>query len=180
VYIISEEMPMNRRNESRGGGDTRRVYITPDPVPVAKKSFRTPVPETRIADIDFSKPEARTTAVRIPDIDFNKNTWSVRTAAAWAGIPERTLYKLLRAGALPCIAMGDLQEQKLARAVQASACESAIGLSSLPWLLCGLGRALTAAVALEILPHRGLERGTPRRETYGHEAAHRLVGIEAL
>jgi hypothetical protein len=77
-----------------------RTQKPPDPLPVVSKNFRkTQEPERRISDIDF-----------------NKNTWSVRMSATWAGIPERTLYKLLRAGVLPCIAMGDLQEQKLARA----------------------------------------------------------------
>jgi hypothetical protein len=74
-----------------------RTQKPPDPLPVASKNFR----KTR-------EPERR-----ISDIDFNKNTWSVRTAAVWAGIPERTLYKLLRAGVLPCIAMGDIQFQNL-------------------------------------------------------------------
>jgi hypothetical protein len=44
------------------------------------------------------------------------NTWSVKEAALWCGIPERSLYRLLRAAVLPCIAMGDLQEQKLPKA----------------------------------------------------------------
>jgi len=68
-----------------------RKQKTPDPVPVAKKTQE-------------------------PDIDFIKNTWTVAMAAEWAGIPHRTLYRLLRAGVLPCIAMGDLQEQKLSKA----------------------------------------------------------------
>jgi hypothetical protein len=53
---------------------------------------------------------------RLPSVDFTKNTWSVRMAAAWAGIPERTLYRLLSAGAVPCIAMGDSQIQHLSTA----------------------------------------------------------------
>jgi hypothetical protein len=52
----------------------------------------------------------------IPALDLNKNTWSVRMAAAWAGIPERTLYRLLRAGTVPCIPMGEGQIQKLSTA----------------------------------------------------------------
>jgi hypothetical protein len=52
----------------------------------------------------------------IPAIDFSKNTWSVKTAALWAGIPTRTLYRMLREGMLPCIAMGDLQQQRLSKA----------------------------------------------------------------
>jgi hypothetical protein len=88
---------MTRRKETAGIGKARKNQPKPDPLPGAKKSFRSPL-----------KPESR-----ISDIDFSKNTWTVKMAAAWAGIPERTLYKLLRAGVLPCIAMGDLQEQKL-------------------------------------------------------------------
>src|SRR5262245_32522425 len=91
---------MPRTQKSRGVRKTRRNPPESDPVPVAKKSFRkTREPESRIADIDLSK-----------------NTWTVKEAALWAGIPERTLYRLLRAGVLPCIAMGDTQVQDLATA----------------------------------------------------------------
>jgi hypothetical protein len=68
---------------------------------VATKSFRKP-----------AEPERRP----IADIDHTRNTWNVKMAAAWAGIPERSLYKLLRASALPCIAMGDIQFQNLPKA----------------------------------------------------------------
>src|SRR5215472_3930739 len=45
-------------------------------------------------------------------LDFEKNSWTPKIAAAWAGMPERTLYRLLRAGAVPCLPMGDPQIQK--------------------------------------------------------------------
>jgi hypothetical protein len=69
-------------------------------VPVARKSFR-----------QREESERQT-----PDVDFTRNTWSVRTASKWAGVPQRTLYTLLKAGKLPCIAMGDMQVQEMAAA----------------------------------------------------------------
>jgi hypothetical protein len=39
------------------------------------------------------------------------NTWTPAIAAEWAGIPLRALYRLLREGAVPCIPMGDTQNQ---------------------------------------------------------------------
>ena len=45
-------------------------------------------------------------------LDFDRNSWSPKIAAAWAGMPERTLYRLLRVGAVPCLPMGESQEQK--------------------------------------------------------------------
>jgi hypothetical protein len=107
---------MTPRQKSRGVGKTRRnpVAANPEPVakPVAKKSsWKAQEPERRIADIDFSK-----NTWTVADIDFSKNTWTVKETARWAGVPERTLYRMLRAGVLPCIAMGDMQEQKLSKA----------------------------------------------------------------
>jgi hypothetical protein len=99
---------MSPTEKSRGVGKTRKHQVASDPVPVVKKTFRKP--EARIADIDFSKPEPHN---RIADIDFTKNTWSVPMAAAWAGIPTRTLYKLLRDGVVPSIQMGERQTQQL-------------------------------------------------------------------
>lgn len=45
-----------------------------------------------------------------------KNSWSPAEAAAWAGIPVRTLYRLLREGVVPSLPMGDAQEQKFPNA----------------------------------------------------------------
>jgi hypothetical protein len=45
------------------------------------------------------------------------NTWSVTQAAAWAGIPTRTLYQMLRASiGVPCISLGERQEQQWPKA----------------------------------------------------------------
>jgi hypothetical protein len=52
----------------------------------------------------------------IPDIDFSRNTWSVRMAAQWANVPTRTLYRLLRARTVPSILMGEAQTQSFAPA----------------------------------------------------------------
>lgn len=41
-----------------------------------------------------------------------RNTWTVVMAAEWAGIPTRTLYRLLRDGVVPSIQLGDPQEQQ--------------------------------------------------------------------
>jgi excisionase family DNA binding protein len=41
-----------------------------------------------------------------------RNTWTPRMAAEWAGVPLRTLYRLLREGVLPCIRVGDSQVQR--------------------------------------------------------------------
>jgi hypothetical protein len=40
-----------------------------------------------------------------------KNSWSPAEAAEWANIPVRTLYRLLREGAVPSLPMGDAQTQ---------------------------------------------------------------------
>jgi hypothetical protein len=45
-------------------------------------------------------------------VDHNRNTWSPAMAAAWSGIPTRTLYRMLRDGNVPCIPIGDSQTQK--------------------------------------------------------------------
>jgi hypothetical protein len=91
---------MSRQQKSRGVGKGHKNQVTHDSVPLAKKTFRKPQePEGRIANIDFSK-----------------NTWSAKMAAAWAGVPERTLYRMLRDGLLPCIPMGETQVQKLSTA----------------------------------------------------------------
>jgi hypothetical protein len=86
---------MSRTEKARGIGKSRKDH---EPLPVAKKSFTKPV-----------EPERRP----IADIDHTRNTWSVKIAAAWAGVPERTLYRMLRESMLPCIAMGDVQQQRL-------------------------------------------------------------------
>jgi len=44
--------------------------------------------------------------------EFDKNSWSVKTAAAWAGVPERTIYRMLREGLLPCLPTGAPQVQQ--------------------------------------------------------------------
>jgi hypothetical protein len=109
---------MSPTKGSRGAGKTRND--TSDPVPVAEKSFRTPVKlETRIAEIDVTEPaetETRAAGVQSANVDLSKNTWTVKMAAAWAGVPERTLYRILRDGLLPCIAMGKKQVQNLSTA----------------------------------------------------------------
>jgi hypothetical protein len=91
---------MSRTKLSRGIGKAREDHTTCDPVPVAKRTVRS----------------TEEPASRMPSIDFTKNTWSVRMAAAWAGVPVRTLYRMLRAGMMPCVAMGESQTQKLSRA----------------------------------------------------------------
>ena len=48
--------------------------------------------------------------------DFEKNTWTPEIAAAWSGVPLRSLYRLLREHQVPCIPMGDKQVQKLEKA----------------------------------------------------------------
>jgi len=45
-----------------------------------------------------------------------KNSWTPAEAAAWAGIPLRALYRLLREGVTPCVPMGDAQEQAFPKA----------------------------------------------------------------
>ena len=45
-------------------------------------------------------------------LDFERNSWTPKIAAAWAGMPERTLYRLLREGVVPCLPMGESQVQK--------------------------------------------------------------------
>jgi hypothetical protein len=101
---------MSPTERARGVGKTGKDRVPPDQLPLAKKTFRKPVePEARLADIDFTKPEPHN---RIADIDFTKNTWSVKMAARWAGVPERTLYRMLRAGIVPCIALGESQTQE--------------------------------------------------------------------
>ena len=91
---------MSPTKESRGVGKTRKNRIAHDPAPVANKTVGKPQgPENRIADIAVTK-----------------NTWSVKEAAVWAGVPERTLYRMLRVGAVPCFPMGRSQTQKLPRA----------------------------------------------------------------
>jgi hypothetical protein len=90
---------MTPTQKSRGVGKTRKNPAA-DPAPVAKKISRKPESPDRITD-------------RIADIDFTtKNTWSVKEAARWAGVPERTLYRLLRKGIVPCIPMGERQTQE--------------------------------------------------------------------
>lgn len=49
-------------------------------------------------------------------LDFERNSWTPKIAAAWAGMPERTLYRLLRDGAVPCLPMGESQIQNWPRA----------------------------------------------------------------
>jgi len=44
-------------------------------------------------------------------IDHSRNTWTPQMAAAWAGMPLRTLYRLLRAGTVPAIPIGDSVSQ---------------------------------------------------------------------
>jgi hypothetical protein len=44
-------------------------------------------------------------------LDFARNSWTPKIAAAWADIPERALYRLLRDGAVPCLPMGKSQIQ---------------------------------------------------------------------
>jgi hypothetical protein len=91
---------MGRTAKSRGVGKTRKDRNTSDHVLVSKKAVRkTEEPEHQILDIDFTR-----------------NTWSVKVAARWAGVPERTLYRMLRENIVPCIAMGESQVQKLSTA----------------------------------------------------------------
>jgi hypothetical protein len=45
-----------------------------------------------------------------------KNSWSPSEAAIWAGVPVRTLYRLLREGAVPALPMGEAQVQHFPRA----------------------------------------------------------------
>lgn len=89
---------MTPTQKSRGVGKTRRNPAA-DSVPAKKMISRKPEPPDRITD-------------RIADIDFARNTWSVRMAALWAGVPERTLYRMLRKGIVPCIPMGERQTQE--------------------------------------------------------------------
>lgn len=49
-------------------------------------------------------------------VDYTRNTWTVAMAAAWAGIPQGTLYRLLREGIVPCIRMGAAQTQRFSTA----------------------------------------------------------------
>jgi hypothetical protein len=66
----------------------------------------------QIADLDSpgQEPVERMAAL------LAKNSWSVREAAEWAGVPPGTIYTLLKAKKLPCLAMGSPQEQKIASA----------------------------------------------------------------
>ncbi|MGA7235936.1 MAG: hypothetical protein WBY44_09660 [Bryobacteraceae bacterium] len=90
---------MTPTQKERGVGKTRKNHATSDPAQVARKISRKPELSDRIID-------------RIADIDLlTKNTWSVKEAALWAGVPERTLYRLLRKGIVPCILMGERQTQ---------------------------------------------------------------------
>jgi hypothetical protein len=45
-----------------------------------------------------------------------KNSWTPGEAAKWANIPTRTLYRLLREGAVPSLAMGEAQTQQFPNA----------------------------------------------------------------
>jgi hypothetical protein len=65
---------------------------------------------------NMSRTKTRRDAAPTPVIDHARNTWSVKMAAKWAGVPERTLYRMLRDGLVPCIPLGDVQVQKLAAA----------------------------------------------------------------
>jgi hypothetical protein len=82
---------MSSSQRSRGVGKIRNNHVTSKPV--AKKKTE--------------KPERPA-----PLIDHTRNTWSVKMAARWAGVPERTLYRMLRAGIVPCIPMGESQTQE--------------------------------------------------------------------
>jgi hypothetical protein len=42
-------------------------------------------------------------------INHELNSWTVAMCAAWSGMPARTIYRLLRAGVIPSIPMGDAQ-----------------------------------------------------------------------
>jgi hypothetical protein len=48
--------------------------------------------------------------------DLKRNTWTVQQAANWAGLSNRTLYPMLRAGLVPSIQIGDEQTQSLPNA----------------------------------------------------------------
>jgi hypothetical protein len=62
-------------------------------------------------------PRSKKTAIKPPGaLDFERNSWTPKIAAAWAGVPERTLYRLLRDGAVPCLPMGESQDQKWPKA----------------------------------------------------------------
>jgi hypothetical protein len=39
------------------------------------------------------------------------NSWTVPMCAAWSGMPQRTIYRLLRDGRIPSIPMGVAQTQ---------------------------------------------------------------------
>ena len=54
--------------------------------------------------------------VKSAALDFERNSWTPKIAAAWAGMPERALYRLLREGAVPCLPMGESQIQNWPRA----------------------------------------------------------------
>ena len=58
----------------------------------------------------------RSRSQRLPLLDFKRNSWTVKIAARWAGIPERTLYRLLREGVVPCLRMGETQIQSFRQA----------------------------------------------------------------
>jgi len=56
--------------------------------------------------------QRRPAAKKAIAIDHSRNTWTPAMAAAWAGIPTRTLYRLLRAGNVPSIPIGESQSQE--------------------------------------------------------------------
>ena len=49
-------------------------------------------------------------------VDMSRNTWTPAMAAAWSGIPYRTLLAMCCQGRVPCIPVGDRQTQKWPKA----------------------------------------------------------------
>ena len=56
------------------------------------------------------------TEKRLIAVDMSRNTWTPAMAAAWSGIPYRTLLMMMRQGRAPCIPIGESQAQKWPRA----------------------------------------------------------------
>lgn len=43
----------------------------------------------------------------------DSNGWSIQQASDWSRIPEKSLYEMAVAGTIPCIRLGEAQEQRM-------------------------------------------------------------------